>query len=68
MQFDKGYLSPYFVTDAAKMECVFEDPYLLLHEKKISNATDLLPVLETVATTGKPLFIVAHSKLATRRK
>ena len=60
MQFDKGYLSPYFVTDAAKMECVLEDPYLLLHEKKISNVKDLLPVLETVAKAGKPLFIVAE--------
>ena len=60
MQFDRGYLSPYFVTDAAKMDCVLEDPYLLLHEKKIANVKDLLPVLETVAKAGKPLFIVAE--------
>jgi chaperonin GroEL len=60
MQFDRGYLSPYFVTDAERMECVLEDPYILLHEKKISNMKDLLPLLEQVARTNKPLLIVAE--------
>src|SRR5512138_139867 len=60
MQFDRGYLSPYFVTDAERMETVLEDPYLLLHEKKISNMKDLLPLLEQVARQGKPLLIVAE--------
>ena len=60
MQFDRGYLSPYFVTDAERMECVLEEPYLLLHEKKISNMKDLLPLLEQVARTNKPLLIVAE--------
>src|SRR5712691_8703192 len=52
MQFDRGYLSPYFVTDAERMECVFENPYILVHEKKISNMKDLLPLLEKIARTG----------------
>ena len=60
MQFDRGYLSPYFVTDPERMECVLEDPYILLHEKKISNMKDLLPLLEQVARTNKPLLILAE--------
>ncbi|MBI5068641.1 MAG: chaperonin GroEL [Deltaproteobacteria bacterium] len=60
MQFDRGYLSPYFVTDAERMEAVLEDAYILIHEKKISNMKDLLPVLEQVARGGKPLLIVAE--------
>jgi chaperonin GroEL len=60
MQFDRGYLSPYFVTDADRMEVVLEDPFILIHEKKISNMKDLLPALEAVAKTGKPLLIVAE--------
>ena len=60
MQFDRGYLSPYFVTDAERMEAVLQDPYILLHEKKISNMRDLLPVLEAVARSGKPLLIIAE--------
>ena len=54
MRFDRGYLSPYFVTDPERMECVYEDAYLLINEKKISSMKDLLPVLENVAKTGKP--------------
>ena len=60
MQFDKGYLSPYFVTDPEEMECVLENPYILLFEKKISNLQDMLPVLQSVAKTGKPLMIIAE--------
>src|SRR6195952_179732 len=60
MQFDRGYLSPYFVTDADRMECVLEDPYILIHEKKISNMKDLLPVLEQIARAGRPLLIIAE--------
>jgi len=60
MQFDRGYLSPYFVTDAERMETVLEDAYILLHEKKISSMKDLLPVLEKVAKGGKPLLIIAE--------
>ncbi len=60
MQFDRGYLSPYFVTDAERMEAEIEEPYILLHEKKISNMRDLLPVLENVARSGKPLVIIAE--------
>ena len=60
MQFDRGYLSPYFVSDAERMECVLEDPYILIHEKKITNMKDLLPVLEQIARSGKPLLIVAE--------
>src|SRR5262244_2535306 len=60
MQFDRGYLSPYFVTDAERMEAVLEDAYILIHEKKISNMKDLLPLLEQVAKSGKPLLIVAE--------
>jgi chaperonin GroEL len=60
MQFDRGYLSPYFVTDPEKMEASLEDPMILLHEKKISNMKDLLPLLEQVARQGRPLLIVAE--------
>jgi chaperonin GroEL len=60
MQFDRGYLSPYFVTDPERMEAVLEDPYILIHEKKISSMKDLLPLLEQVARSGKPLLIVAE--------
>jgi chaperonin GroEL len=60
MQFDRGYLSPYFVTDPEKMEAVLEDAYILIHDKKISAMKELLPVLEKVAQTGKPLLIIAE--------
>jgi len=60
MQFDRGYLSPYFVTDPQGMEAVLEDAYVLIHEKKISNIKDLVPVLEKVVNSGKPLLIVAE--------
>src|SRR5579871_193055 len=60
MQFDRGYLSPYFVSDAERMEAVLEDPYILIHEKKISNMKDLLPLLEQIARAGKPLLIIAE--------
>jgi chaperonin GroEL len=60
MQFDRGYLSPYFVTDAERMEAVLEDCFVLIHEKKLSNMKDLLPVLEQVAKSGKPFLIVAE--------
>ena len=60
MQFDRGYLSPYFVSDAERMECVLEDPYILIHEKKISNMKDLLPLLEQIARSGKPLLLIAE--------
>jgi len=60
MQFDRGYISPYFVTDPEKMEAVLEDPYILLYEKKISNMKDFLPILEAVAKTGKPLLVIAE--------
>jgi chaperonin GroEL len=60
MQFDQGYLSPYFVTDADRMEAVLEDPYILIYEKKISSIKDILPLLEKIARTSKPLLIVAE--------
>ncbi len=60
MQFDKGYLSPYFVTDAEAMECKLEDAYVLIYEKKISNLKDLLPILEQTAKVGKPLLIISE--------
>src|SRR5438876_4878482 len=60
MQFDRGYLSPYFVTDPERMEAVLEDPYILIHEKKISAMKDLLPLLEQVARSGKPLLIISE--------
>ncbi|MEW6655833.1 MAG: chaperonin GroEL [Aquificota bacterium] len=60
MQFDRGYLSPYFITNPDKMEAVLEDPYILIYEKKISNVKDLLPVLEQVVRAGKPILIIAE--------
>ena len=60
MQFDRGYLSPYFVTDQDNMEAVLEDPYILIHEKKLSNMKDLLPLLEKVSASGKGLLVIAE--------
>ncbi len=60
MQFDRGYLSPYFVSDPERMECALEEPYILIHEKKISNMKDLLPVLEQIARAGKPLLVISE--------
>ncbi|MGA2113801.1 MAG: chaperonin GroEL [Bryobacteraceae bacterium] len=60
MQFDRGYLSPYFVSDTDRMECVFEDPYILIHDKKITNMKDILPVLEQIARVGKPLLVISE--------
>src|SRR5581483_389956 len=60
MQFDRGYLSPYFVTDPDRMECALENALVLIHEKKISTMKDLLPVLEQVAKMGRPLLIIAE--------
>jgi len=60
MQFDKGYISPYFITDSEAMEAVLEEPYILIHEKKVAALKDLLPVLEQVAQTGKPLLIISE--------
>jgi len=60
MQFDQGYLSPYFVTDAERMECLLEEAYVLIYEKKVSSLKDLLPLLEKVARSGKPLLIIAE--------
>merc|ERR1712146_857984 len=60
MQFDRGYLSPYFITDADKMKTVLEDCYILLHEKKLSNLQEMLPILEKVVQSGKPLLIIAE--------
>jgi chaperonin GroEL len=60
MQFDRGYLSPYFVTDAERMECVLEDPYILIHEKKISVMKDMIPLLEKVMQQGRSLLIIAE--------
>src|SRR5277367_5247532 len=60
MQFDRGYLSPYFVSDPDRMECVLENPYILIHEKKISNMKDLLPLLELVVRAGKTLLVIAE--------
>src|SRR6059036_142126 len=60
MQFDRGYLSPYFITDPERMECVLEDCHILIHEKKISNMKDLLPILEQIAKMGRPLLIIAE--------
>jgi len=60
MQFDKGYLSPYFATDADKMEAVLEDAYVLIHEKKISGLQDILPLLQAIAKSGKPLLVIAE--------
>ncbi|MEO0255438.1 MAG: chaperonin GroEL [candidate division WOR-3 bacterium] len=60
MQFDRGYISPYFVTNPDKMECVLEDPYILIHDKKISSLKDILPVLEKVAQSGRPLLVIGE--------
>jgi len=60
MQFDRGYSSPYFITDPSRMECVLEEPYILIHEKKISAVKDLIPLLEKVAQTGKSLLVIAE--------
>src|SRR5437899_8022877 len=60
MQFDKGYLSPYFVTNAEDMEAILENPYILIYEKKISSLKDMLPLLEKVAKAGRPLLIIAE--------
>jgi len=60
MQFDKGYLSPYFVTNAEAMEVILDDAYILIYEKKISNLQDLLPLLQTVAKSGRPLVIISE--------
>ncbi|MCD8387340.1 MAG: chaperonin GroEL [Bacteroidales bacterium] len=60
MQFDRGYISPYFVTDTEKMECVMDNPYILIYDKKISNLKDMLPILEAVAQSGRPLLIIAE--------
>ena len=60
MQFDRGYLSPYFVTDTEKMECVMDSPFVLIYDKKISNLKDLLPILEPAVQTGRPLLIIAE--------
>ena len=60
MQFDKGYLSPYFMTDAEQQECLLEDAYILIHQKKISNLQELLPLLENIAKSGKPLLVIAE--------
>ncbi len=60
MQFDRGYISPYFVTNTEKMECVMDNPFILLHDKKISNLKDILPVLEATAQSGRPLLIIAE--------
>src|SRR5258706_10475191 len=60
MQFDRGYLSPYFVTDPERMECVLENPYILIHEKKIASMKDVLPILEQVVRAGKPLLVISE--------
>ena len=60
MQFDRGYISPYFVTDTEKMECNYDNPFILIYDKKISTMKDLLPVLEKVVNTGRPLLIIAE--------
>ncbi|MDP2939010.1 MAG: chaperonin GroEL [Candidatus Omnitrophota bacterium] len=60
MQFDQGYLSPYFVSDAERMECILEEPYILIYEKKISNIKDILPLLEKTAKSGKPILLIAE--------
>ena len=60
MQFDRGYLSPYFITNADKMTCELEDPYILIHEKKLSNLQEMLPLLESAVKTGKPLLIISE--------
>jgi chaperonin GroEL len=68
MLFDKGYLSPYFVTNAESMETELEDPYILLFEKKISNLQDMLPLLQSVAKAGKPFLIIAEDSMSVRSR
>ncbi len=60
MQFDQGYLSPYFCTDTEKMECILEEPYILIYEKKIASIKDMLPLLEKVAKAGKPILLICE--------
>jgi chaperonin GroEL len=60
MQFDRGYLSAYFVTDSEKMECVMDNPYILIYDKKISSVKDLLPILQPAAESGRPMLIIAE--------
>ena len=60
MQFDRGYLSAYFITDSEKMECVMENPYILIYDKKISNIKDFLPILQPAAESGRPLLVIAE--------
>src|SRR5258707_3173216 len=60
MQFDRGYLSPYFVTDPERMEAVLEDAYILIHDKKVASIKDIIPVLEKVSQVGKPLLVIAE--------
>ena len=60
MQFDRGYISPYFVTNTEKMECEMENPYILIYDKKISVLKDLLPILEPAVQSGRPLLIIAE--------
>ena len=62
MQFDRGYISPYFITNADKMRVEMEDPYILIYEKKLSGLQELLPLLETVVQTGKPLLITSKAR------
>ena len=66
MQFDKGYLSPHFVTNQDRMECVLENPWILVHEKKISNIKDIVPMLEKIAQSSRPLLIIAEDIEAKR--
>src|SRR3546814_16720861 len=63
MQFDRGYLSPYFINNQTSQQVEMDDPYILIHDKKISNVRELLPVLEAVAKAGKPLVIVAEAEI-----
>src|SRR6202008_2648341 len=60
MQFDKGYLSPYFINRPAEMDCVLDDAFILIHEKKVANLRELIPILERVSQTGRPLLIIAE--------
>ena len=60
MQFDRGYISPYFITDAEKMEAVYENPFILIYDKKISNMKEFLPILEKVVQTGRPLLVISE--------
>ena len=60
MQFDRGFISPYFITDTEKMECVYDNPFILLYDKKVSNLKDILPILEGTAQSGRGLLIIAE--------